>query len=194
MIVLLAHASGLGYVLIFQDLAFCWHSSKFMVFRVHHFLREPTQVLCYFCCYNEAWGRSFLRSSFSPLTTRTNPGSGSDKASQAPTWAAFLAEEIPQCSSCGRNLTISICLQCLLALWITAQAPQRPWLYSTRMAGKYCQKNSPLSGAGDFQIWAESLGGGQPSTRDVEARKGSEKEQILLKLILNNHLRYWLWL
>lgn len=73
-------------------------------------------VLCSFCRYTEAWGRSFLRSSFSPLTTRTNPGSGSDKASQAPTWAAFLAEEIPQCSSCGRNLTISICLQCLLTL------------------------------------------------------------------------------
>lgn len=130
-------------------------------------------VLCCFCCYSEAWGRSFL-SSFSPITTRTNPGSGSDKASQAPTWATFLAEEIPQCSSCGRNLTISVCLQCLLTLWITAQAPQRPWLYSTRMSGKYCQKNnSPLSGAGDFQIWAW-----KPGWRTAKHKSCGSQERV----------------
>lgn len=131
-------------------------------------------VLCCFSCYSEAWGRSFLRSSFSPLTTRTNPDSGSDKASQAPTWAAFLAEEIPQCSSCGINLTIFICLQCLLTLWITAQAPQRPWLYSTRMAGKCCQKNnSPLSGAGDFQIWAW-----KPGWRTAKHKRWGSQEGV----------------
>lgn len=41
----LVHTSELAHKLIFRDLAFCLHSSKFMVFRGHRFPHEPGTVL-----------------------------------------------------------------------------------------------------------------------------------------------------